>query len=67
MTVWTILVITMLDGTPIGEVLYVSQQACERSARVVSDTLSYDHALTCQPTGVVSYSVAPQPNPRRQS
>jgi hypothetical protein len=65
MTVWTLLVIYLLDGTSVGQVRYPSLQACEAATRAVGPTLGYDHLLRCESTGEGTASIRPPRNPRR--
>jgi hypothetical protein len=65
MTVWTVLVIYLLDGTPVGQVRYPSLPACEAATRVVGPTLGYDHLLRCETTSEAAFSIRPPRNPRR--
>lgn len=67
MTYWTILWITFLGGPFDGEsgfMAYPSLETCEKALNVVSDTLPYDHNITCEETGVASSSPRPKRNPR---
>lgn len=66
MTYWTILWITALGGPFDGDtsfVVYPSMEACEAATDAVSDTLTYDHMMECEATGILSSSLRPKRNP----
>jgi hypothetical protein len=66
MEYWTILWVTVLggqlDGTVYG-IPYTSEVACAEATRTVSDTLDYDHNLTCEVTPTLSASIRPKRRP----
>jgi hypothetical protein len=66
MTYYTILFITALSGPldgHVSELLYPSMADCEAATRAVSDTLAYDHGLSCEESDVPSGSIRPKRNP----
>lgn len=63
MTFWTVLVITMLNGDYMSYVVYPSEEACNAARNIVSDTLHYDHKITCIVSEIASGSVRPRPRP----
>ena len=63
---WTIMWITALGGPFDGQssfLVYPSFEVCEASMATVSDTLPYDHNLSCEETTVLSSSLRPKPRP----
>ena len=66
MTYWTIMWITIL-GTDLDAettaIAYQSLASCEAALNVVSETLDYDHSISCEETDVPSGSIRPQPRP----
>lgn len=67
MTFWTILTITALSGILSGTVIqipYPSHQSCEAATAIVSDTLGFDHSMTCDETATASRSIRPVRNVR---
>jgi hypothetical protein len=66
MTYYAILFITALSGPLDGHVsavLYPSMADCEAATRAVSDTLAYDHTITCEMTDTASGSIRPKRRP----
>ena len=66
MTYWTILWITILSGPIDGTVYgipYATEEACRDAKRDVSNTLDYDHNLTCEATTTPSASIRPKRRP----
>ena len=66
MTYYTIMLITILSGPMENSqsyVLYPSLDACNTATRAVSDTLTYDHTITCEVGDVPSGSIRPKRNP----
>lgn len=66
MTYYTIMLITALSGPMAGSqsyALYSSLDACNAATRAVSDTLAYDHTITCEPGDMPSSSPRPKRNP----
>lgn len=66
MTYYTIMLITALSGPMAGSqsyVLYTSLEACNAATRAVSETLAYDHTLTCEAGDMPSGSIRPVRNP----
>jgi hypothetical protein len=66
MTYYTFLFITVISGPMTGHVaavLYTSMAECEAATRTVSDTLAYDHGLSCEATETPSGSIRPKRNP----
>jgi hypothetical protein len=66
MTYYTILFITALSGPldgHVSDVLYPSMADCMASIVAVSDTLAYDHGLSCEATDTPSGSIRPKRNP----
>ena len=63
MTYWTIMWITVfgtaLDGQTMA-VAYQTMASCEAALNAVSDTLDYDHSITCEETAQPSGSIRPQ-------
>lgn len=67
MTVWTILVITILSGPMEGAVqalLYRTKAECEAATRAVGGTFSYDYKMECRETEVLTDTPRPKRNPR---
>lgn len=66
MTFWTAMWITIwatgFEGSELM-VAYPSLAACEAAVPVVSDTLGYDHTITCVESNVASGSIRPLPRP----
>lgn len=66
MEFWTVLWITVLGGQLDGVVYgvpYTSEKACIAARRQVSDTLDYDHNVTCEVLPVASASIRPKRRP----
>lgn len=66
MTFWTALIVTFIGGSLDGAssyLLYPSEAACLAAHRTVSETLSYDHRIRCEPTRMASSSIRPMPRP----
>lgn len=66
MEFWTILWITFLGGPFDGErtfLAYPSLQDCLAATSAVSQTLNYDHNLSCEESTTPSKSFPPKPRP----
>lgn len=66
MAYWTLMWITIL-GTDLDAettaIAYQSLATCEAALNPVSETLDYDHSISCEETDVPSSSIRPQPRP----
>ena len=61
-----LMLITVLGGTMDGSqsyLLYPSMADCDKATAIVSNTLAYDHTITCTDGGLVA-SLRPVRNPR---
>lgn len=68
MTYWTLMLITILGGPLDGAamaVAYPSEAACIAAIRPVTDTLSFDYRVACQPTMAVTSSIRPKARPAK--
>lgn len=66
MEFWTVLWVTILSGQLEGTVYaipYATEEACVAATRSVSDSLDYDHSLTCEVTPTLSASIRPKRRP----
>lgn len=66
MTYWTIMIITILSGSMEGAqfgIPYPSMDDCEKATTSISLTLSYDHNMICEDSGLPSGSIRPKVRP----
>lgn len=66
MTYWTLMVITVLNGSmENGQmyVLYETEQSCIDAIVPVTQTLTYDYKVECMVSDTLSDSIRPEPRP----